>query len=468
MLLIAPLIILGLGSLMLLMVGAFTRHAAPTGILTLGTYALAAIPMVVIPFSGPVFPVAGGHLLQISPFTTMAGLILLGTAIMCLPLFNAFFTRQAHKAELYVLLTLSLTGMLTLAASANLLTLYAALELMSFPLYIMAAYMRDDAKSSEAGLKYFVLGSLASGLMLYGISLLYAATGTLNFNTLFTFLNTNPATPLILAGASLLLVGSLFKLSVVPFHMWTPDVYEGSPTPTTAIMGALPKVAAFTLLVRLLTGPLAGLQTLWQPALAWLALASMLVGSTLAIVQGNLKRLLAYSTIANVGFVMVGVVAANHEGHSGVLFYLAVYGLTTLGLFGTIISMGAEKVSDLRGLATRNPALAATMALFLFSLAGIPPLAGFMAKMMVFTAAVQAGFNVLAISGVLASAIALFYSLWLVKTMYFEQPATLQPTPQIPQTLQLMLMVAAIATLVLGIFPSLLSNLTLAAATAVF
>lgn len=484
LLLTAPLLILGVGSLVLLMLGAFTNRACVTGVAAALVLAAAASPLILSPATGPVFALAGqgaattGHLMQVSPFTNIALLILLGMAILCLPLIAPYFTRipnteyrgpvTAHKPELYVLLVLAVTGMAALITSAHMLTLYVALELMSFPIYILAAFLRDDAKSSEAGLKYYVLGSMASGLMLYGISLIYAGLGTLSFSGIYAALQATPATPVVLIGFTLTILASLFKLSVAPFHMWTPDVYEGAPTPITAVMGSLPKIAAFALLVRLLAGPFQPLAEIWQPTLSWLAVASMLIGGTLAIVQSSLKRLLAFSTIANVGFVLVGVVAGNTTGTSGVLVYMAIYAFTTLGLFATVMASGATTVEDLKGLATRNKYLAATFLILLFSLAGIPPLAGFMAKFGVFAAAVQAGFTGLAVAGVLASVIALFYSLWLIKVMVFDSPTTLTPTPRIPTGLAVVMLVSVMATIILGVFPSIIGTYTLAAATAVF
>ena len=478
LLLTAPLLILGVSSLVLLMLGAFTRSACVTSVAAVVAIIAAATPIVLWPAVGPVFPIdsgAGGHLLEISPFTNIATLILLGIGLLCLPLLGTYFKGKHHKPELYVLLILALTGMVAFIQSSHLLTLYVALELMSFPLYILAAFMRDDAKSSEAGLKYYVLGSMASGLMLYGISLLYAGLGTLSFTGIFGAINAavtaGTVAPVVLIGMCLTLLGSLFKLSVAPFHMWTPDVYEGAPTPVTAIMGALPKIAAFCLLIRLLEGPFISLHTIWQPALAWLAVASMLVGSTLAVVQSNLKRLLAFSTIANVGFILVGVVSASPQGTAGTLLYLAIYAITNIGLFSALIASGAKQVDDLKGLATRNPWLAASFLLLLFSLAGIPPLAGFMAKFSVFAAAVASGFTPLAITGVLSSVIALFYSLWLIKVMYFDAPnpqAAELPVAPTATGLQILLLICVAATILLGVLPTLIGNATLAAATAIF
>ena len=476
LLLTSPLLILGVGSLALLMLAAFTNSTRATGIGAAVVIIGAMLPLILQPSTGPVFPLNGqeGHLMQASPFTNIAILILLGISLLCLPAIAPYFNRiatkdvKAHKPEIYVLLTLSLTGMAAFITSAHLLTLYVALELMSFPLYILASIVRDDAKSSESGLKYYVLGSIASGLMLYGISLLYAGLGTLSFSGIFTALNTYAATPVILIGVVLTLLGTLFKLSVVPFHMWTPDVYEGAPTPVTAIMGALPKVAAFVVLIRLLAGPFVALDDLWQPALSILAVTSMVAGSVMAIVQTGLKRLLAYSTIANVGFVLVGVVSANALGASGTLTYIAIYAITALGLFSAIMAGGLNTVEDLKGLATRSKWLAATFMVLLFSLAGIPPLAGFMAKLGVFSAAVAAGLYPLAIAGVLASVIALFYSLWLIKLMYFDTPTKTAALPKVRTGYAVVMLVAVMASFLLGLFPTLINTYTLAAATAIF
>ncbi|MBI1308916.1 MAG: NADH-quinone oxidoreductase subunit NuoN [Proteobacteria bacterium] len=468
--LLAPILMLAVSCLLLLMVGAFTNNTRLTGTLTMLAFLLAACPLLTHPGSGMLFAAGGGHLVSLSPFTAMACLLTLALAALTTPLlFPSRITnnesRITSKPESFILLALSVLGMLTLIVASDMLTLYMGLELMSFPLYIMAALARDDAKSSEAGLKYFVLGGFASGLTLYGISLLYAATGTTSFAPLATALAA-PA-PILTVGLVLTLLGALFKLSMVPFHMWTPDVYEGAPTPITAIMAALPKIAAFALLIRLTMGPFLALAHTWQPALAMLAAISMLAGATMAIVQTNLKRLLAYSTIANVGFIATGVVAANPAGQGGALFYLAVYALTTLGLFAALLATGATQTAHLKGLATRSPLLAALMLILLFSLAGVPPFAGFMAKFGVFLAAIQGGYTNLAIVGVLASVIAAFYSLWLIKLMYFEQPASATAL-EIPAPLQIVLAVTAALSLILGLLPTLLSTLTLAAATALY
>ncbi|HEX2858927.1 MAG TPA: NADH-quinone oxidoreductase subunit N [Alphaproteobacteria bacterium] len=465
LILAAPLCILAASILVLLLVGAFTNNAKMVSGLTAIAFVASALPWLSHPQSGAVFVTQSGALLSLSPFSILASLLTLGVALLSLPLASPFFVpARAHKPEYYVLLALCTLGALILINSSHFVSFYLGLELMSFPLYILAAFLRKDPHSSEAGLKYFVLGSLASGLMLYGISLLYAQTGHLGFAGIATALAYNP---LVLVAMALTLVGLIFKLSTVPFHMWTPDVYQGSPLPVTAVMASLPKLAATVALVRLLAGPFAALATTWQPALAVLAALGMLAGSTLAILQTDLKRLLAWSTIAQVGFLLTGVVAASSAGAHGALFYVAVYGLTMLGTFAALLAGGATTTTQLKGLAQNRPYLAIALMVYLFSLAGIPPLAGFFAKFTVFAAAVAAGYTWLAIVAVICSAVAAFYSLWLIKLMYFDAPEHILHGAPSKALFAYSLLLAA-ALVVLGIFPNLIANLTFAAATAIF
>lgn len=467
-----PLITLAILAMALLMLGAFSRNAKLVGACTFaGMLALGGYTFT-HPAVGQAFLTSQGPLLSFSSFTNLAAVLLLGLGALASLLNGPFYTQhKAYRPEIYVLFTLSLAGMMVLMAAADMLTLYLGLELMSFPLYILAATLRENAKSSEAALKYFVLGGLTSGLLLFGISLVYASTGTVHFGGIMSALagagDSALQNPLLLVGLALVLVAFLFKLSVVPFHMWTPDVYDGAPTPVTALMAALPKLAVIVALIRFVEGPLATQAALWQPALAALAVLSMVLGSAVAIIQTNLKRLLAWSTIAHVGFVFTGVVAASLNGASGVLLYLTIYGLTTLGLFAALISLNATTTDDLKGLAQTRPMMAVTMLVLLFSLAGVPPFAGFMAKFAVFSSAVQAGYTWLALAGVLASVVAAFYSLWLVKLMYFDTPTQVNPNAPSPH-LNVVMAVAVAGTVLLGIFPELLANLTLPAATALF
>jgi NADH-quinone oxidoreductase subunit N len=466
--LMLPTLLGAFGVLVVLMYGAFYKDAKGSAVLSGLVLATMAAPLVLMPASGATFITAAGPLFSASPFTLLASLIVLALGVLVVPL-GSNLQGTLHKPEFYVLLLLSVVGMLVLIGAHDMLTLYMGLELMSFALYILVAFARDDAASSEAGLKYFVLGSLASGLLLYGISLIYAATGTVNFSGLAQVLVNHTANPLLLSGLVLVAVALLFKLSVVPLHMWTPDVYEGAPTVSTALMAALPKVAAMVVLVRLLNGPFASLTEHWQLVLAWLAGLTMLVGSSLAIVQTSLKRLLAYSTIANVGFVLLGAVAANVQGHASILFYLAVYGVGTLGLFAALMVLNASKISHLKGLGKTHPRMALGLMVLLFSLAGVPPFAGFMAKFSAFSAALNAGFGVLVLVAGAASVVASFYSLWLIKTMYFDAPES--PKPRALSTEdgpKIVLGISVMASIMLGLYPTLLMPLCLAAATAIF
>jgi NADH-quinone oxidoreductase subunit N len=447
------------------MAGAFTNNARLTAALTAIVFIVSALPWLTHPQSGPMFATASGPLLILSPYSILGSLLALGLALLSVPLGKNLLASKAHKPEYYVLLALCTLGALVLINSSHFVSFYLGLELMSFPLYILAAFLRRDANSSEAGLKYFVLGSLASGLMLYGISLLYAQTGQLGFAAVSSSLTLLSSNPLILIALAMTAVGLIFKLSVVPFHMWTPDVYQGAPTPVTAVMASLPKLAATVALVRLLSGTFAPLSTTWQPALAVLAAAGMLVGSTLAILQTDLKRLLAWSTIAQVGFLLTGVVANNGAGAHGALFYVTIYGITMLGTFGALMTANIQTTSQLKGLGSTRPYLAAALLIYLFSLAGIPPLAGFFAKFTAFAAAVAAGYTWLAVVAVVCSAIAAFYSLWLIKLMYFD-PSEGTP-PKGTGSLSYAIALAA-ALVILGIFPNLLANLTFAASTALF
>jgi NADH-quinone oxidoreductase subunit N len=304
------------------------------------------------------------------------------------------------------------------------MSLYIGLELLSLSLYVIAAFDRDNARSAEAGLKYFVLGALASGLLLYGSSLVYGFAGTTNFDRLADALSGQPATGVVV-GLVFVLAGLAFKISAVPFHMWTPDVYEGAPTPVTAFFATAPKVAAIALLMHVLIGPFGELSAQWGQVI-WLASAgSMILGGFAAIGQRNIKRLMAYSSIGHVGYALMGLAVVNDVGYRGVLVYMAIYVVMNLGTFAVLVAMrrqgrALEEVDDLAGLGRTDPGMALWMAVFMFSMAGIPPLAGFFGKLYIFLAAVQAGYWTLAIIGVLTSVVASYYYLRIVKVMYFD------------------------------------------------
>jgi NADH-quinone oxidoreductase subunit N len=321
-------------------------------------------------------------------------------------------------------------GMLMMISADSLLALYLGLELQSLPLYVMTAFLRDQTRSTEAGLKYFVLGALASGLLLYGCSLVYGFTGTLSFAGLAQILGAGaeagtPVSAGALIGLVFVAAGLAFKLAAVPFHMWTPDVYEGAPTPVTAFLAAAPKVAAMGLTLRVLYQAFGDWSAQWQQIIVFISVASMLLGSFAAIGQTNMKRLLAYSSIGHVGFALVGLAAGTQDGAQSVLLYMAIYVIMTVGTFGCVLLMrrngrAVENIDDLAGLARTQPMLAAALAIFMFSLAGIPPLAGFFAKIYVFYAAIDAGLVTLAVIGVLASVVGAYYYIRIVKVMYFD------------------------------------------------
>jgi NADH-quinone oxidoreductase subunit N len=320
-------------------------------------------------------------------------------------------------------------GMMIMASASNMMTLYVGLELQALSLYVLAAFARDDVRSSEAGLKYFVLGALASGLLLYGISLVYGFSGTMDFSELAKLL-TKPetASPGVIVGLVFILCGLIFKISAVPFHMCTPDVYEGAPAPITAFFATAPKVAAMALLLRVMGTSFAELVPAWQSLIVLMSIASMVLGTLAAIGQRSIKRLMAYSSIGHMGYALIGLAVGSSDGVRGVLVYMTIYVLMSAGMFACILAMKrggrpAEQIADLSGLATSDPGLALAISVFMFSLAGIPPMAGFFAKLYIFLAAVKGGLWTLAIIGVLTSVVGAFYYIRVIKVMYFDPPA---------------------------------------------
>jgi NADH-quinone oxidoreductase subunit N len=393
--------------------------------LTLGAFLVAAV-LVVSNGTGSGF---GGQF-TVDAFAQFAKLLILAAAAYALIL-SLEFNRNAGIArfEYPVLIALSVTGMMVMVSASNFMTLYLGLELQSLALYVLAAFARDDLRSSEAGLKYFVLGALASGLLLYGMSLVYGFSGSTDFAALGSLLARPEAPPPgLVVGLVFVLCGLLFKISAVPFHMWTPDVYEGAPTPVTNFFGTAPKVAAIVLLMRVMVSPFGPLLAAWQQLVVIVAIASMVLGALAAIGQSNIKRLMAYSSIGHMGYALIGLAAGTADGIRGVLIYMATYIVMNAGAFAVIIAMRrngrqVETIDDLKGLAQTDRVLALCMAIFMFSMAGIPPFAGFIGKLYVFLAAVQAGMWTLAIIGVLASVVGAYYYLRIIKLMYFDEPA---------------------------------------------
>jgi NADH-quinone oxidoreductase subunit N len=372
------------------------------------------------------------------------------------------------RPEYPILILFASAGMGMMVSAGDMLTLYVGLELNSLAAYVLASFMRRDGRSAEAGLKYFVLGALASGILLYGISLLYGFTGSTSYEGISTAM-VDGLSKGELFGLVFVLAGLAFKISAVPFHMWTPDVYEGAPTPVTAFFASAPKVAAMGLTVRVAMEAMGSALDQWQQIVIFVALASILFGAIAAIGQSNIKRLLAYSSINNVGFALIGLAAGTAEGVAAVLSYLAIYVVMTLGSFLCILQMRdvnghpVEDIASLSGLSQSRKGLAAAFAVFMFSLAGIPPLMGFWAKFLVFDAAVGAGLTGLAIFGIAASVIGAFYYLKIIKTIYFDEPAA-DYAPAGSKFESLLIAVCAILLVIGYIFNAPLANMTYIAA----
>ena len=342
---------------------------------------------------------------------------------------------RLQQAEYYSLMLLSTLGMIVMAASNDLITIFLGLELMSIALYVLVGFRHDQLESNEAALKYFLLGAFASGFLLYGIALLYGATGTTQLARMAEFLSDTPlaSNPMLILGGLMVLVGFGFKIAAAPFHMWTPDAYEGAPTSITAFMSAGAKAAGFAALLRLALTVLPGITADWHGLLAAIAVLTMTVGNVTALLQTNLKRMLAYSSIAHAGYLLVAVVAGGTDGAAAALFYLAVYSAMNLGAFGVLTRLGRDQeervlISDLAGLGFRQPAIGLAMTFFMLSLGGIPPTAGFMGKVYVFSAAVNTGHVPLVVIGVLNSVVSVFYYLRVTVAMYMQEPSG-EPTP---------------------------------------
>ncbi len=397
-------------------------------------------------------------------------LALTGSAGALLLSLDYLHAERQEKFEYGVLFLLSTLGMLMLISAADLIALYLGLELMSLSLYVIAAYERDNARSTEAGLKYFVLGALSSGMLLYGASLIYGFTGTVNFAGIAKATNAGASIGLIF-GLVFLFVGFCFKISAVPFHMWTPDVYEGAPTPVTAFFAAAPKVAGIAIFVRATMTAFPGIAHEWQQILTFVSIASMVLGAFAAIGQRNIKRLMAYSSIGHMGYALVGLDADSAQGVQGVLIYMSIYVTMTLGTFAVILAMRrdgklVENIGDLAGLSRTQPTMAFFLAILLFSLAGIPPLAGFFAKFYVFLAAINAGLYVLAVIGVLTSVVGAYYYLAIVKIMYMDEPVRGFQT--MPGLLGFVLGVAGLVNLLFFAYPAPLLGAATAAAKSLF
>ena len=465
-----PETILAVGVMALLLIGAWRGDK---GFALVDELAVALLGLAIISIVLSVKPdrsVFDGAFMD-DAFARFMKVLSLGAALVSI-LLSVDYLRRAglEKFEYPILIILSTLGMMLLISADNLIAFYLGLELMSLALYVMAAFAREDGRSSEAGLKYFVLGALSSGMMLYGASLLYGFAGTVAFSGIANAVSASAPIGVVF-GLVFVMAGLAFKMSAAPFHMWTPDVYEGAPTPVTAFFASAAKAAAVAVTVRIVITAFPGADQQWRQIIVFLAIASTLLGSFAAIGQTNIKRLMAYSSIGHMGFALIGLAAGNEIGIRGVAIYLAIYLVMTLGAFAAILAMrvdgkSVENISALAGLSRTNGLMAFFLAMLMFSLAGIPPLAGFFAKYYVLLAAVDAGLYPLAVVGVLASAVAAFYYLRVVKIMYFDEPApNFDPSPL---AVRAVLALSTISLLVFWIYPTPVMDAASVAAKSLF
>ena len=425
---VMPEIILAVAAMAMLMLGAYGGEDRRASVILWMSAALMAGIGLWIAYNGAGVNAAFGGSFVDDAYSRFAKvLILLGAAVMLL-LGESYLTRQGiMKFEYPILILLAVTGMMVMVSSGDLIVLYMGLELQSLSLYVIAAFNRDSARSTEAGLKYFVLGALSSGMLLYGASLIYGYTGTTRFEGIAHVISAEEISLGLTFGLVFVCAALAFKISAAPFHMWTPDVYEGSPTPVTAFFATAPKVAAGVLFARVLYDAFGDAVDDWQQVLVFIAIASMFLGSIAAIGQSNLKRLLAYSSIGHMGYALVGLAAGTEAGAQSLLIYLTIYLVMNTGVFAFVLTMERDgkpvaSIPDLAGLSRTQPVQAMAVAILMFSLAGLPPLVGFFGKFFVFKAAVDAGLAPLAIAGAIASVIAAYYYLNIVKVMYLDNP----------------------------------------------
>ncbi len=477
-----PEIFVAIIGMALLMLGVFQK-AGDNGaevqtarlVSRLGMITLVLAMMLVATVAGSTFHTFGGMFVS-DPFAVYFKVLVLFASAMTLAISQNYMENQGiARFEYTVLVIFATLGMMMMISASNLLSLYLGLEMQSLSLYVIATFNRDDERSTEAGLKYFVLGAVASGMLLYGSSLVYGFTGTTDFVVLGEMFagGEGPHTSLgLIVGIVFILAGLSFKVSAVPFHMWTPDVYEGAPTPVTAFFSVGPKIAAIALFIRVLVGPFGDLVQHWQQIIVLISVASMLLGAFAAINQTNIKRMMAYSSIGHVGYALIGLAVANESGVRGIMIYMAVYLFMNIGAFACILTMRragrmVENISDLAGMSKTHPMVAAAFAVFMFSMAGIPPLAGFFSKLYIFFAAVESGFFGLAIIGVLSSVVGAFYYLRIIKVVYFDAPDESLDTP-IDRNLGLVIFGTAMIVVLFFAFPGIIIDGASVAASALF
>lgn len=426
---VIPELALAIGAMVILIAGVFLGDKSSRLISNISIALLIATLLVVVALNGaPPQELFGGSF-RIDAYSSFAKIIIYSTAALAILMSDKYLAgEQLGRFEYPVLILLATLGMSLMVSANDLIALYMGVETQSLALYILAAFNRDSRRSTEAGLKYFVLGALSSCLLLYGASLIYGFTGTTQFDAIAAATKAGEANVGLVIGLVFLISGLAFKVSAAPFHMWTPDVYEGAPTPVTAFFAAAPKLAAMALFARAMIAPFEGVADDWRPIIAILSVASMAVGAFSAIAQTNIKRLMAYSSIGHMGFALIGLAAGTANGVGAVLFYMAIYIAMTIGAFACILLMRrrggmTEAIEDLSGLTKTNPGLAVILTILFFSLAGVPPMAGFFGKLYVFLAAVEAGMVWLAVAGALMSVISAYYYLRVIWIMWFNEPA---------------------------------------------
>lgn len=468
-----PEIVLALSGLALLMLGVFRGDTSTRTVAYIAVVAMLFAAVLSMGY-GTGRAVTFNGLFVMDAFGVFVKVLVLVASSLAVLMSLSYLEReQIRKPEFPVLMLFATLGMLMMVSANDLMSLYVGLETQSLALYVIASFRRDSAKSSEAGLKYFVLGALSSGLLLYGASLVYGFAGSTSFDKLAALLagGEHPSAGLVV-GMVFVAAGLAFKVSAVPFHMWTPDVYEGAPTPVTAFFAVAPKIAAIALFTRLLVEPFGHMTHQWQQIIIASSVLSMFLGSFAAITQSNIKRLMAYSSIGHIGYALVGLATGTEEGIRGLLIYMAVYLFMNVGAFAVILSMKqkgrmVEEIKDLAGLSRTNPMLAAAMAIFMFSMAGIPPMAGFFGKLYVFLAAIQAHLYTVAVIGVLTSVVGAYYYLRIIKIMYFDEPAEAFD-PVGDDGMQAILIGTSLFTLLFFVIPAPILNAAAAAAAALF
>lgn len=466
-----PELIVAGGAMLFLMLGAFTKPAGLRVLIKAAAIFL-TVPMALLLQGWDAERVfAFSNMLTSDNFAVMVKIMLVGSTIAVLLMAHGTAQKPGWlQFEFIVLLMTAMLGMMLMVSAYHLLALYMAMELMSLSLYVLASMRRDTLLSSEAGLKYFVLGALASGLFLFGVAYIYGFTGTLQYNELAARFGAPGSLPIgVLFGIILVLTGLFFKISAAPFHMWTPDVYQGAPTLVTAFFSAAPKIAGLAVLVRFLMQPWLSVAGQWQQVIIVVAVASMLVGALAALRQTNIKRLLAYSSIGHVGYVLVGIAAGNITAIQSMLVYGFIYVITTLGMFTTVLLLKrkgepVEGLDDLKGLGKTQPLLAAVISVLMLSMAGIPPFAGFFGKFYVFFAAIEEDLFYLAVIGVLTSVIGAFYYLKIIKLMYFDDVVQPLDNARVATAHKLVLAVSSLFTIGLFIYPTPLTTLARMAA----